>query len=76
MEADWTGFSPPAQNQHRPTRRWPRPAAITKGKAVRGHKMLIASCAGFVNGGEIPGCGIYRSAGRLEDEDGAVNEAQ
>lgn len=36
--------------------------------------MLFASCAGFVNGGENPGCGIYRSAGRLGDEGGVVND--
>jgi hypothetical protein len=38
--------------------------------------MRVASCAGFVSGGESPGCGIYRSAGRLVDEGGAVNEVQ
>ena len=29
-----------------------------------------------LNGGENPGCGIYRSAGRLVDEGGAVNVAR
>jgi len=29
MEANWTRLQPPAPNQRRPTRRWPRPAAIT-----------------------------------------------
>ena len=35
--------------------------------------MLIASCAGFVNGGENPGYGFYRSEGRLVDGGMAVN---
>lgn len=65
MEADWTRLQPPAQDQHRPARKRPRPAAITTGKAVRGHKNS-RFCAGLeIVGGCNPGSGFtLREQGR------------
>jgi len=58
MEADWTRLQPPAQDQHRPARKRPRPAAITTGKAVRGHKNSRFCAGPEIVGGCNPGSGF------------------
>jgi hypothetical protein len=73
MGADWTRLQPPAQDQRRPTLRWPRPAAITTGKAVRGHKNSRL-CAGLeLSGVAIPAADL-RCASRVKDGVAPVNQ--
>ncbi|PUA27011.1 MAG: hypothetical protein B0W54_19450 [Cellvibrio sp. 79] len=57
----------------RPTRKWPNPATKMQAKLQIATKTLMLCAAEEL--GATPGCGFYRSAGRLLDEDRAVSES-